>query len=182
LVTIGERLWHWKRLPKVTDYVLFALQCIAGIFLLYVTLVTGLFGIHWNWYLILFNPLPLILWLCCRKRNGYTKVYLWYACLLAVFIVSMPLVTTQSDTSHLLIAATFAIRCFNKYNKKQKINDMKINTLFKRAFLFVMLAASANGAFAGGSTLIIIQNVTLRLLQVKRKRICSHIKNYVTII
>jgi hypothetical protein len=120
LVTIGERLWHWKRLPKVTDYVLFALQCIAGIFLLYVTLVTGLFGIHWNWYLILFNPLPLILWLCCRKRNGYTKVYLWYACLLALFIVSMPLVTTQSDTSHLLIAATFAIRCFNKYNKNKK--------------------------------------------------------------
>jgi hypothetical protein len=26
LVTIGERLWHWKRLPKVTDYVLFILQ------------------------------------------------------------------------------------------------------------------------------------------------------------
>jgi hypothetical protein len=29
---------------------------------------------------------------------------------------------------------------------------MKINTLFKRAFLFVMLAASANGAFAGETT------------------------------
>jgi hypothetical protein len=28
---------------------------------------------------------------------------------------------------------------------------MKINTLFKRTFLFVMLAASANGAFAGSS-------------------------------
>jgi hypothetical protein len=121
LVTIGERLWHWKRLPKVTDYTLFILQSIAGIFLLYVTLVTGLFGIHWNWYLILFNPIPLILWLCCRKRNGYAKVYLWYTCLLAVFIVSMPLVTTQSDTSHLLIAATFAVRCFNMYNKNKKL-------------------------------------------------------------
>jgi hypothetical protein len=120
LVTIGERLWHWKKLPKVTDYTLFILQSIAGIFLLYVTLVTGLFGIHWNWYLILFNPIPLILWLCFRKRNGYAKVYLWYACILTVFIVLMPLVTTQSDPSHLLIATTFAIRCFNKYNKNKK--------------------------------------------------------------
>jgi hypothetical protein len=120
LVTIGERLWHWKRLPEITDYALFILQSIAGVFLLYVTLVTGLFGVHWNWYLILFNPLPLILWLCFRKRKGYAQLYLWYACILTAFIVSMPFVTTQSDAPHLLIAATFAVRCFNKYNKNKK--------------------------------------------------------------
>jgi hypothetical protein len=118
LITTGERLWHWIRLPKITDCLLFTLQSIAGIILLYITLVTGLFGVHWNWYLILFNPIPIILWICCHKRKSYNKVYLWYTCILVAFIISMPFVTTQSDTAHLLIAATFAVRCFNMYNKK----------------------------------------------------------------
>jgi hypothetical protein len=117
LVTIGERLWHWKKLPKVTDYTLFIVQSIAGVLLLYLTLVTGLFGVHWNWYLILFNPIPLILWLCFRKKKGYAKLYLWYGYLLIIFIAAIQFVTTQSDTSHLLIAATFAIRCFNSIIK-----------------------------------------------------------------
>jgi hypothetical protein len=49
---------------------------------------------------------------------------------------------------------------------------MKINTLFKRAFLFVMLAASANGAFATSTTYY--SKCDASVATGERKRICIH--------
>ncbi len=92
---------------------LFVFQSVAGILLLYLSAVSGLFGIHWNWYLIPFNPLPLVLWLCCRKQPWYPKVFVFYTVVLVLFILATPL-SSQLDIEHQLITATLAIRCAAK--------------------------------------------------------------------
>jgi hypothetical protein len=110
LLTWAQRRGRWQDLGRGFDLTLFVLQSAAGIFLLYVTLVTGLFGRHWNWYLIPFNPLPLLLWAVFRHRPWYRSLYTLYGIALTAFIPLMFLLTTQADAAHALIAATLAVR------------------------------------------------------------------------
>lgn len=110
VITLLQWRGHCGKIAHGFDVILFALQSLAGLFLLYVTLVTGLFGLHWNWYLIPFNPLPLLLWLLLRRKPWYGRLYRLYAMVLAVDIPLFFLVTIQMDVPHALVMATLAIR------------------------------------------------------------------------
>lgn len=114
LVTLGEWLWHWKRVPQWLDATLLIAQTLMGVVLLAITFGSDVFGHCWNWYLIPFNPLPLILWLCLRKRKNYGRVYLLYTVVLVAFIALTPFLS-QLDWPHQLITAVLAIRCGSKY-------------------------------------------------------------------
>ena len=103
-----------KAFGKWIDVTLLVLQTIIGLILIYTSFVSGLFGKHWNWYLIPFNPLPPIIWLIWRKRKGFYKVYLFYTAVLVLFILATPL-SEQLDLPHQLITATLAVRCFYNY-------------------------------------------------------------------
>jgi len=95
------------------DYTLFVLQTAAGFILLYITLVTGLFGMHWNWYLIPFNPLPFLLWLCFRRKKWYSQVFKIYTLILVVSVPMLFIVTCQADLAHAFIILTLAVRTFS---------------------------------------------------------------------
>lgn len=114
LITLAQLKWKLKRLGQVLDMLLIVVVTAAGLFLIYTSFVSGLFGKHWNWYLIPFNPLPLIIWLIWRKRKGFYKVYLFYTVVLVLFILATPL-SEQLDLPHQLITATLAVRCFYNY-------------------------------------------------------------------
>ena len=101
-------------MPMVLDVLLLSIVTIGGLVLIYTSLVSGLFGVHWNWYLIPFNPLPLVIWLILGKRKGFYKVYLFYAAVLVLFILATPL-SEQLDLTHQLIIASLAVRCLGKY-------------------------------------------------------------------
>ena len=127
-ITIIEWLGKSKTVGKVTDIVLLVLQTIIGIILIYTSFVSGLFGKHWNWYLIVFNPLPLVIWLIWRKRKGFYKVYLLYTAVLVLFIIATPL-SEQLDLPHQLITATLAVRCcYNYYDGKRNAAAANITT------------------------------------------------------
>lgn len=115
LITLAHLKWKLKGLGRVLDVLLMALVTAAGLFLIYTSFVSGLFGKHWNWYLIPFNPLPLIIWLIWCKRKGFYKVYLFYTVALVLFILATPL-SEQLDLPHQLITATLAVRCFYNYD------------------------------------------------------------------
>jgi hypothetical protein len=120
LITLAQLKWKLKWLGRVLDVLLMVLVTIVGLFLIYTSFVSGLFGKHWNWYLIPFNPLPLIIWLIWRKCMGFYKVYLFYTMVLILFIIATPL-SEQLDLPHQLIIATLAVRClFNYINGKRK--------------------------------------------------------------
>lgn len=113
-LTFAEWRWNWKRPVRYIDAALFVIQSLSGLILLYVTWVSELLGAHWNWYLIPFNPIPLILWLCLRKQKNYGRVYLLYTVVLVAFIALTPFIS-QLDLPHQLITAILAIRCGSKY-------------------------------------------------------------------
>lgn len=88
---------------------------VVALFLLYVTLVSGLFGIHWNWLLIPFNNVPVVVWLVFRKKKNYPQVYLFYAAVLALFVAVVPWLTTQVMAAHLLLVGALCLLCVGHY-------------------------------------------------------------------
>ncbi len=130
--TILNSMGKCKKFGKWLDAVLLLLQTIIGLMLIYTSFVSGLFGKNWNWYLIPFNPLPLLIWLIWRRRKGFYKVYLFYTAVLVLFILATPL-SEQLDLPHQLITATLAVRCFyNYYDGKRNAAAANITTKTKK--------------------------------------------------
>jgi len=130
-ISIIGHVCHLVRLLSATDTVLFLLQTLIGCALLYVTVVSCLFGRCWNWYLIPFNPLPLVLWLCFRHRPIY-ELYGAYALILLLFIAITPFITCQVDAAHLLIVSALMVRCADRYySGRKEINLININNNHK---------------------------------------------------
>lgn len=131
-ISIIGHVCHLGRLLSATDTVLFLLQTLIGCALLYVTVVSCLFGRCWNWYLIPFNPLPFVVWLCFRHRPIYNKVYAVYALILLLFIAITPFITCQVDAAHLLIVSALMVRCADRYySGRKEINLININNNHK---------------------------------------------------
>lgn len=110
ILTLAQLKWKLITLPRLLDALLMTFVTVAGLILIYTSYVSGLFGKHWNWYLVPFNPLPFIIWLLWRKRKGFNKVYIFYTVVLVLFILATPL-SEQLDLPHQLITATLAVRC-----------------------------------------------------------------------
>ena len=117
LLTMGEWLWNWRRMPHVFDIVLFALQTLMGLLLLYVMVFSDLFGGLWNWYLLVFNPVPFLLWLLFRKKRNYPCVWGLYSVVLLLFILATPFIGVL-DVPHQMLTATMLIRSISNYFKK----------------------------------------------------------------
>lgn len=128
-ISICGHMCHQNRMLFATDAFFFLLQTIIGCALLYVSVVSNLFGRGWNWYLIPFNPLPLVVWLCFRHRPLYNNVYAGYALILLMFIVVTPFITDQVDAAHLLIVATLMVRSADRFynGRKEQINMISTN-------------------------------------------------------
>lgn len=114
MLTFAEWCWNWVKPARFYDVILFVTQTLLGFGLLYITFVSELLGSHFNWYLLPFNPLPLILWLCLHKQKNYGRVYLLYTVVLVAFIALTPFLS-QLDVPHQLITAVLALRCISKY-------------------------------------------------------------------
>lgn len=113
-LTYAEWRWQWFKSARCFDSMLLTIQSLIGLVLLYITFVSELLGSHFNWYLIPFNPLPLILWLCLRKQKNYGRVYLLYTVVLVAFIALTPFLS-QLDVPHQMITMVLAVRCGSKY-------------------------------------------------------------------
>ena len=122
IITVGEWRWGWRKVAKTLDVLLFAMQFLFGLMLTYISTVSHLFVTRWNWYLIPFNPLPLLIHLCFSRRKEYGKIYLFYTIVLVLFILSTPL-SSQLDIDHQLITAMLAIRTWSNYMQYRKLNQ-----------------------------------------------------------
>lgn len=121
-----------NKLVRSFDIGLFIFQLLMATLLLATSCYGSIVGAHWNWYLIVFNPLPLIIWLLWRKRKGFYKVYLLYTVVLVLFILATPL-SEQLDLPHQLITATLAVRCcYNYYDGKRNAAAANITTKTKK--------------------------------------------------
>ena len=115
LVTLLEWLLRQQRLALWFDRVLFALYALWAVAVVWLVVVGVTLGdASWNWYIIPFNPLPIVIWAWQRKRPQYKKVFLLYAVVLLLFLLLTPL-SAQIDLDHQLITASLAIRCLSNY-------------------------------------------------------------------
>ena len=108
-ITLFEHAGRGKAIAKYLDITLLSFQTLVGVLLLYTSTVANLFGSHWNWYLIPFNPLPIVLWLCFHNAGWFKHVYLFYSIVLLLFILFTPF-SSQLDLPHQLLTATMAVR------------------------------------------------------------------------
>lgn len=123
VITLLEWSLKWRTVPMITDCILLVSQTIIGILLIYMSFVTCLFGLHWNWYLIVFNPIPAIVWLLRDKIDKKT-LYGFYFVVLLTFVALTPF-SAQLDVEHQLITLTLAVRCASKWlEAKYKQNTL----------------------------------------------------------
>ena len=62
-ITLGQYKLGWRLLPRITDAMLLTAHTLTSLFLGWLVLFSRQEGTSWNWYLIVFNLLPLVLWL-----------------------------------------------------------------------------------------------------------------------
>jgi hypothetical protein len=113
-ITITQRYGKFIKTAKATDGVLLAIQTLVGLWITFLLLFSHLSATTWNWYVIPFNPLPIILWMNVRHKTIYRKLHFVYAVVLIVFLAVTPLVP-QSEWALQLFIAALAVRSANNF-------------------------------------------------------------------
>jgi hypothetical protein len=114
LLTAAQWWFHWRRLPHALDACLFTLHALFSAYLLYAS-CTRMFGIFANWLLIVFNLLPLFLWIIGRRKAWHRKLWLPYAVVILGMMIFFPLYTGNPELPHQFIFATLLTRCLSKH-------------------------------------------------------------------
>ena len=109
VVSILELLRGYHAVQRTFDTLLLAAQTLVGLFIFYLSCLSHMVGAAHNWNLLVFNPLPLLLWLCFHRRKWWAKVYVLYAAVLLLYIVSWAFMPNVA-LPHALLALTFLVR------------------------------------------------------------------------
>lgn len=109
IVSIHERLRGYHAVQRTFDTLLLAAQTVVGLFIFYLSCLSHMVGAAHNWNLLVFNPLPLLLWVCFRRRKWFPKVYVFYVVILLLYIASWAFMPNVA-LPHVLLAATFLVR------------------------------------------------------------------------
>ena len=115
-IFFSQRKWM-ENVGNGIDYTILSLQTLAGLFMIIMMWVAYLPfpQAHWNWLLIPFNFLPIILWRC-RKYWA-----LPYAVVLTVWCLVMVLVPHKLvDTTHIILTLAFAVVLLKQSNILQR--------------------------------------------------------------
>ena len=115
----GTTLVESSGKDKATPYdiLLVVAQSLVCLLMLYVTFFSELFVTQWNWYLIVFLPLPLLFWQIRNKKIA-SRCWLGYSIVLVFFILSTPFIGIL-DLPHQLITGSLLIRSISNYCKNR---------------------------------------------------------------
>ncbi len=103
LIWLLAFLCWWFRLPYAT-WLLLALQLVLGLFFVNAVFIAHLPANGWNWLLIPFNPLPVLLW---RWRRYWARLY---ALVLVIWILAMLLWPHQlTDSPYIVLGAALLL-------------------------------------------------------------------------
>lgn len=105
VASYGQLRYNWHLLPIVSEILLLGIFIVISLIVTTVVLFSKYTGVEWNWYLPVFNPLPLVLWLIPRWR----KALLWcMGAVLLLCILLTPLIP-QYDLPHALLMASILV-------------------------------------------------------------------------
>ncbi|MBR1462551.1 MAG: DUF4105 domain-containing protein [Prevotella sp.] len=113
LVTAAQWMLKWDTTAHWFDLFLFSFQALIFALMLYVCLFSEIFGEVWNWYFIAFFPFPLVILIAGDRQNS-PRWWLFYSCLLLLFVLSTPFIGVL-DMPHQLITCSIMVRSFWRY-------------------------------------------------------------------
>lgn len=116
IVTIVEWRRHWQSsLPgNVVDISLMTIQTVIALWVMYLPVLMASDYNNWNWMMLVFNPLPLILWLTVRKKKIWRYVCMLMCIVPLVFVANFntfPQMDFYSIFLHMLFIS-FSLRAF----------------------------------------------------------------------
>lgn len=116
-ISLLQLLKGWRMLPLAIDILLLTVHTLVSVFLVWLVCFSEQEGTGWNWYLLVFNPIPLLLWIAVprwRRQICY--------CLCGVMILTLALTPfiPQLDLPHALLLACFAVRLVTRLKVKSK--------------------------------------------------------------
>ena len=134
MVTACEWLLGWQKLARIFDVLQFGTQTLVGLLMLLVTTCSELFSSIWNWYYVVFLPVPLLLWYMFGRKSSkktpqrkHKAMRCWqaYSIVLVLFMAATPLLP-MLDLPHQLITASLAVRSFSHYLRYRSKNKISI--------------------------------------------------------
>ena len=112
LLAIANLFWKYPYF----DWLMLAMQTMLGIVLFYLIFFSNLCCASWNWMLIPFAPLPILLW---YWRKYWALLYAIILALWCMFMITMPLWAERIiDLSHIMLIAAWIMVVI----KQSKIN------------------------------------------------------------
>lgn len=120
LLSVFEKKWKLASVMRCVDIALLIATAVIGILLVMICISAGPLLSHWNWYLLLFNPIPFVLWLLFRNHSWYHWFYYLYLAVLILLIALTPF-TTQLDWTHHLLTAILLVRVGTKIMQQKNI-------------------------------------------------------------
>jgi len=119
LISLAQMLKGWRVLPLVTDMLLLTFHTVVGLLLLWLVLFSEQEGTGWNWYLLAFNPIPLLLWLALPRCRKWTLL-----CTIALLVLTLVLTPfiPQLDLPHALLICCLVVRLLTLLKTNFNIN------------------------------------------------------------
>ena len=94
---------------RVYDAILLVVQTVLGLFFMWLVLFSSASWFPGNLLPIVFNPLPILLWLLFHKKAWFRWIYVVYTVVLAAMIIATPFVP-QLGWAHALLLGVFLVR------------------------------------------------------------------------
>ena len=116
-----------KRMSKAADmfvFLIYNLILLAMLTMCWISPLSTTSG--WNWNYLIYNPIPLLVWLygCWRSLSHacWRRTYLFYACWLSLYMLVIFIVGDHFGIEQYLMTTTFVARCLFKV-KEHRIKD-----------------------------------------------------------
>lgn len=110
-----------RRVVRIADYVLLGAQTVASILLIIVAAMPTHISSGWHWLFIVFNPLPLVLWLAfrrlrpeARRARAMQRLCLGIGIVDGLFAAVAPFATAEVSVATAIVCAAIALRALAK--------------------------------------------------------------------
>lgn len=111
VISIIDYFKGYNIISKILDFILMMVETILGVIIIYMLLISNQVATSWNWLIIVFSPIPFVVWLIFHKRHNFHNVYPFYTIILLSFCIFTPFIPQMQYGSLPLLLLSFSIRC-----------------------------------------------------------------------
>ena len=117
-VSVVVSIVEWKKgynmACRITDTLFFAVQFLIALLITYLLVFSKQLATEWNWLIIAFNPLPLLLWIGFRRKPIMRHLYRLFTVVLVAYALCTPFTPQLLFSQLYVLLAAFAVRTFTE--------------------------------------------------------------------